>query len=243
MKWLDNNRLQAFISDGDVDTTEVIFDVAKAKIIKEDFLEPEYEPSPEIQALQNRFLKAFPNVGESAASSAFFGKVVEKLDENRILLQFNHVDNDENIRVYNLRDKTVQVVYQTPPVKFRLNFIGGFADGEDIVFAINLEDGTKIIRYRKGKSEVLETLPRDEHDYASFEKKYQSPGKTIFLLKTRGESEATGSSLWLYKDGVLQRIKDYARMYDFEYDPATKRAAFCYWTDKQRNIAVREVKF
>lgn len=243
MKWLDNNRLQALISDGDVDTTEVILDVAKAKIIKENYIEADYSPSTETQALQNRFVKAFPSVSESAAGSAFHGGIVEKLDDDRILLQFNHVDNDENIRVYNLRDKTVKVVYEMPPVKFRLNFIGGFTDGEDIVFAVNLEDGTKIIRYRNGKSEVLETLPRDENDYASFEKKYQSPGKTIFLLKTRGESEATSSSLWLYKNGVLQRVKDYAKMYDFEYNPATKRAAFCYWSDKERNIAVREVKF
>ena len=186
-EWLDSNRLAAIVSDGDVDSTQLTFDVAKSKLLNEKPLDEDPTIlSSEHQNLRNRFIKAFPKLGESVIDNAL--QTASKLDENRLLVQSAHIDRNDDIYLFDLENKTETLIFKVPDIKYRFSFIGGFASGNDIIFALNLEDGTRIVRYRQGKSEILTNRRRDEHDYARFDVKFQSPEKTIFLLKTRGDS-------------------------------------------------------
>lgn len=243
LQWLSNRTLRAFVSDGDVDSTQIDFDVEKQTIIAEKYLEPDWnyeQPKLKTSSLRKRLSKAYPDAPPNAFDDAIYNDRV-LISGDRVLTQIRHVEFDDDIVLFDIASGIKKIVLELPRAA-RGSFLGGFVFGTDFVFGVNADDRTQVYLYRNNEVKSLLSQPTKSDKNSFIEVKFVSQEQAIFLLTVGGSgANRESATLWLFQDDQVRQLSNYPNLYDFDYNDKSKLAAFCYWTDQQRHISIFEI--
>ncbi|HLM03401.1 MAG TPA: hypothetical protein VK400_20275 [Pyrinomonadaceae bacterium] len=247
IQWLDNNRLTAFISDGDVDSTILTFNVRTRRIVNTehsgagDETEDLFPISPDLKFAVEPIQIISPALPQNVVETALqFGNGAFAVEKNRgVVLQHRYAKYDDHIRFFDFQNKTEKTLLQvTKTVDKTARLLGGFTVGEKIVFALGDDGFVRVFEHQANETKLLSEQKFD--DMAEFEIKYQTPGKILFLIKPYSNTSEVRSLLWLYDAKGLKKATDVANLLDV--DVGGNRIAFCYWADKEkRHIIVKEL--
>lgn len=240
LEWPFGNILRAYISDGDVDSTMIDFDVARRKIIREKFLEPDWdyeEIKRKTSRLSRRLSRAFPDQPNTIFDDAIYNNRV-LINGYRVLTQIRQSGFSYDVVLYDIAGGVKKTVLEIPKVHPN-SFIGGFVDGSGFIFGVHIEDKINIYRYSDDLLTLLLAKPADPVKSSSIDVKYESPEKTIFLLTIGGTGgNRDSATLWLFEDGEMKPISNFRDIYDFDYNDKSKLAVFCFCEDGKRHLSV-----
>ena len=241
MKWPSAKRLEVRISDGDVDTTQLIFDPQRRKLLKEraeggeEFQNRHLSPDAEKAYRQARSL--FPSVPRELLDNALRSTAFVIPGEG-IVLQKNYAGHDYNVWFFDFQNKNARPLINLPDDS-RNAFNGGVAFKSAIVLALSHGSKTYLFLYRTGKISRLGEFPST--GFSFIEVKHVSDSQIIFLLRTRESSVPGDNPLFVFDGTRLLRIKEHSALYDAAVAPDGRRIAYCYWTGDQRHIVVKEI--
>ena len=241
MKWIGAKRLEVTISDGDVDSTRLIFDPQRRRLVKERFEggdELDTRPlSPVEQKAYQQASSLFPSFPRKVLENALRNMALVIPGEG-IVLQKNYAGHDNNIWFLDFQNKSVTALINLPNDAVNA-FNGGVALKGAIVLALSRNAKTNLFLYRDGKISSLGEF--ESSGFSGIEVKHVSSSKVIFLLRTHGTTDPGDNPLFVFDGTQLLRIKEYSQLYDAAVDPAGRRIAYCYWAGDKRHIVVKEL--
>lgn len=241
MKWLSARRLEVAIGDGDVDTTRLVFDPQRRKLLRKRFEswdEVEILPlSPVAQKAYQQARSLFPSFPHEVLEHALRDRALV-IPDRGIVLQKNYAGHDHNIWFLDFQDKTVKALISLPGDSVR-TFDGGVSFKSAIVLTLSREKKTYLFLYRDGMISRLGEF--DSTGFIWIEVKHVSSTRMIFLLRTHGPADRGDNPLLVLDDTQLRRIKEYSELYDAAVDPTGRRIAYCYWEGDKRHIVVKDL--
>jgi len=241
MKWIGAKRLEVTISDGDVDSTRLIFDPQRRRLLKERAEggdELETRPlSPVEQKAYQQASSLFPSFPREVLDNALRNTALVIPDQG-IVLQKNYAGHDSNVWFLDFQNKSVRALINLPDDSANA-FNGGVSFKGAIVLALSRDTKTYLFLYRDGKISRLGEF--DSSGFSGIEVKHVSSSRVIFLLRTHGTTDPGNNPLFVFDGSQLLRIKENSQLYDAAVDPAGRRIAYCYWAGDKRHIVVKEL--
>jgi hypothetical protein len=243
MEWSRGDRLSVTISDGDVDSTELIFDPQTKKLVATKFWEggeSSYRRSREQKKLAQRILPLFPNIDRAVLNQAIQGQQAGLLND-RVLLKGKLFDTEDIFWVLNLRSKSATKLFESGNPLSGAELSNVAAIGNTLFFALTTA-GTvpQLVRYRDGKIEVLGQLTgvSNEHE---FEVLHDSGSKVILISRIYATYDRGNNPLYILENGQIRRSNVFGELYDAQVSANGQRIAYCYWTKQgKRQILVRD---
>jgi hypothetical protein len=137
MKWTSAKRLELMISDGDVDTTQLIFDPQRRRLLKERAEggdELETRPlSPVEQKAYQQARSLFPSLPRGVLDNAL-SNIALVIPDQGIVLQKNYAGHDDHVWFLDFQNKSVRALINLPDDSVNA-FNGGVAFKSAIVLA------------------------------------------------------------------------------------------------------------
>jgi hypothetical protein len=243
MEWSRGNRLSVTISDGDVDSTELIFDPQTKKLVATKFWEGGesfYRRSQDQKKLAQRILPLFPNIDRAVLNQAIQGRQAGLLND-RVLLKGKLFDTEDVFWVLNLRSKSATKLFESGNPLSGAELSNVNAIGNTLFFALATA-GTvpQLVRYRDGKIEALGKLTgvSNEHEFKVL---HDSGAKVILISRIHATYDRGNNPLYILENGQLRRSNVFGELYDAQVSANGQRIAYCYWAKQgKRQILVRD---
>lgn len=237
VKWKDANTLEAEISDGDVDSTIVSFDVRSGRIVSE-----EYGEGGDIfheNLLLDQALAAFPSWRKEVLDNALRNGY--SLGEGRFIAQKDYAGEDDHVWLLDVESKQAAALVELPE-GWNYSLGGAFAHGETIVFILRKqqEKTAHLLAYREGSVSRLAEV--EATSAAWLHVKHASPERVIFLVQANRGYEQGNNPLFVFDGTTAKRVTDIAELYDVAIDPQGKRICYAAWVEGQRHLVVKELR-
>ena len=241
MKWTTAKRLEVSIGDGDVDSTQLIFDPQRRRLLKERFEGgDELDPRPLSRVEQKTYQQArslFPSFPPEVLDNALRTTALVIPDQG-IVLQKNYAGHDFNVWFLDFQNKSVRALIDLPDDSLSA-FNGGVGFKSAIILAVSHGAKTYLFLYRDGK--ISRAGEFSSSGFGFIEVKHVSSSKVIFLLRTHGMSDRGDNPLFVFDGTQLIRIKEHSELYDAAVDSAGRQIAYCYWAGDKRHIVVKKL--
>lgn len=242
MRWESRKRLEVSVSDGDVDSTHLIFDPVTRKLLQKSnhsFDDAETTPlSPDYQKAYQQVNSLFPFFPRDVLENALRDTALV-IPGQGIVLQKSYAGQDNNIWFLDFQNKSVKALINLPDDSTRV-FDGGLSFKSSIIIVLSRSAKTFLFLYRDEKIKELGEF--NSKGANRIEVKHVSPSRVIFLIRTHAEYERGDNPLFMFDGSQLLRIKEYSELHDAAVDPGGRRIAYCHWVGDKRHIVVRELK-
>jgi hypothetical protein len=242
MKWTSAKRLEVKVSDGDVDSTKLLFDPQRRRLLKERFEGGDELETRSLSLVgqkayqQARYL--FPSFPQEVLENALRSTALV-IPDRGIVLQKNYAGHDDNVWFLDFQGKSVRALINVQG-DYANAFKGGVVFKSAIVLALSRGMKTYLFLYRDGKISRLGEFYSS--GFSWIEVKHVSSSRVIFLLRSQGTPAPGDNPLLVFDGSRLLRIREYPELYDAAVDPAGQRIAYCYWAGDKRHIVVKELK-
>ncbi len=238
LKWLGLNRLQARISDGDVDSTILTFNTQTLRVIKiENSYGEDFQRT--VSVLEKTLYKNFPDISREIAQTAFNMNQAFKIGNRGVVLQFSHAKADSNIWFFDFQTKQKQLLIEDPENSEDYRLVGALEITGTLLFIVKNKEETQFYLHRNDK---IEQIAKTKFG-GEFESKFANASKTFFLLKQPNYETEKQSSLWYFDGNNLSLVSDVENLCDVDIDLKGKMIAFCFWNKNgKRDISVRKIK-
>lgn len=254
LKWQGKNHLTAYVSDGDVDGTEVTWEIPSGKKIRETQVggdEGERDYLKKLKAMKKELLKkpALPQaVLETALMNGF------RIKRGLYVVQKKYAGHDDHI--WRLNHKGQMTILMKLPDRPGYYLRQGFQLGQDIVFFLSAASHNRayLFVHRNGKAEKLKGF--DAPLQNANLKVLRIGKKGVWFLAKLARSYETPKESGLFFYGAHPRQKSRARkennllkpkgfqglLHSAEISPSGKLIAMSLWDGKKRKLVVRELK-
>lgn len=242
--WLGPDKLEASISDGDVDSTILTFDTKTNRVIKEGYSSGDdfdYEAfnSPELQGAFAQLTKLFPDIPKNVARTGFDLQQAFKIAEKGLVTQFGYNKVDRDIWFFDFKDKKKILLLKETEKDSKFSLIGAAESSNGLFFIVGNDTKTEFYTYSNEKSEKISETDFD----GGFQPIFKSKNRLFFLLKQPNYQSELKSSLWLFQGVDLARVTDVEDLCDAAVDATGNKIAFSFWVnDEKRHLSVRELK-
>lgn len=242
MQWESRRRLEISVGDGDVGSTQLLFDPVTRKVLRESFdsfdeVESTPLPSEYLDAYQQA-RRLFPSFPVEVLENPLRDTALV-IPGQGIVLQKKYAGHDNNIWFLDFQNKSVKTLINLPDDAPRA-FDGGVSFKSSIIMVLSHSRKTFLFLYEDGKIRRLGEF--NSKGFNRIEVKHVSPSRVIFLIRTHSEYERGDNPLFMFDGSQLFRIKEYSELHDAAIDRGGRRIAYCYWQGDKRHIVVRELK-
>ena len=260
LEWKDNNTLVAEISDGDVDSTAVTFDVTKRKILSEEF-SSEDDRIPALSPLGRRAKATFTQWPEGVLGSALnqplirigsetgpdagpdVGPDASNVTPVALVVQKRHAGEDDHIWRLDFPTGEITKLMDVPEQPLQ-RLVGGTAKGDAILFALRQGSQVRFYEYRDGEVTELGKISTKEGG-GWVDVKFAVWSHSIFLLRRHASYERGHNPLFLYDASGLREVEvpgdTKADLYDAAVSPDGNLLCLVLWRDDQRHLLVLEL--
>jgi hypothetical protein len=235
MTWQQADRLEVMVSDGDVDSTRLMFNPQTGELIEQEAIEPGMLSEAD-QAQHRQILALFPELKPEDLGRFSNNFVVAK---DGILWAGALPSRGKNIWFLNFKTRSIDPLFSANDSRIESSLVNGFNVGDTTVFSLTQESASFLMSYKDG---VTQPLTRIDSSNASIKSVYQSANRAVFMLKIYASYEEGDNPLFLFEGDRLTRISEYEQLYDAAVDAQGNRIAYCYWIDGKRQIEVKELK-
>lgn len=241
LQWLDTRRLRAYISDGDVDAAVLTFNTQTRHLMKTEY-EGAYDSAfnpPKMESVYLSLIKLFPEISKDFAITAFNVGQAFKIGNRGVIAQFAHADTDSNIWFFDFQTKKKYLLSEVPKGVYDFRLLGAFETAGKIFFTVDDKDKTRFFIYQNARTKQLAETTFG----GSFQMKFISDKKAVFLLKQPNYETEKQSSLWLFDGDSIKHVTDVENLSDADIEASGKMIALCFSPDKKnRQISIRKVK-
>jgi hypothetical protein len=240
LEWTSNNTLVAYVSDGDVDTTLVQFDVSAGRIINalpdEDGEMAWYAKIEDWMQSVGKLPGWEPEIVRNALENG------RRLRDGSFLMQPQYHGVPPN--VFHLTSKGRLSQLTQLPQSALNSLCGGFEFNGTILFLlaesrVGNSRQAELLHYRNGQIEKLISIATmTEPDLRGL---LVDNTKALFFISTGYPYQQSPGALYMYSAAGLHQWQAPGALHDVEIDGRGQNLALVFWQDNRRVIEVRKI--
>lgn len=240
LKWEGNTRLKGYISDGDVDTTEVTWTIPGGNIIAENYVESEVNYVGRLKALE-RELSNKPDLPQAVLETALQNSF--RIKKGMFVVQKQHAGHDDNIWLLHPHGKMERLLEIPKGAAYYL--VGGFALGREIIFMLSSasHDTAHLFAHGQGTIRRLIGLKAPAQNASLHVLKHGAKGVWFLAKLAYSYAPPTETGLFYYNTKGLQRPRGFeGRLHGAAIDSTGRLIAMSLWVGNKRKLVVRRLK-
>ena len=237
--WLDNSRVEFSISDGDVDSSIITFNVSHNKEVglRHSGADDEAVPTKEYDELAVRFASSFPGL-----ESHFPGMLQQgvHLPPNRWVFQKDYANQDNHVWMLDRSADRPQVLLKLPDRNWHFALRQVIARGKDLLLVIAHENSVSLVLLDKKGVRIIDRLPTDNHQSVTAR---QMGGKHDVYFTVSSGHVRTRDPAFLYRwnEGGLRKLVTRNNIIEADVSANGKHAALVSWEGERRVIEVARI--
>lgn len=241
LEWASDTRLIASVSDGDVGTVLVEFDVDAQRIVNE---RGDYDGEAEWYAdieRRMRLVKPLPGWDPDVLRNAFENSI--ELEDGSFLIQPQYAGVAPDVFHITRQGQLTQL---TRLDKDAFNALcGGLLVGDSVLFLLaNSRTGNSrtadLLRYRKGRIEKLDTITTLTEP--QLHRLDTARAYAVFFVSTGYAYQRSPGKLYEYRSGTLRTWPSPAPLHTVAIDSVGRKLSLVMWDSDRRIIEVREMR-
>lgn len=240
--WKDSKHVEVSLSDGDVGTVLVTFDISSGTAVSMEDVEPgedDFERVPsQFLKLRSEILSTFPKWTAVVLDSTLRSNAI-KVSDGGVILQRNYSGFDHHILYLDIETKKqTRILKMGEEDLYTLG--GGVSVNGETLFTVTSGSYFYLFRLENsGESRPLARYTKTQWR-PSIDVRSKTENKAMFILHL-GESYQIGHNpvLNYSKSGGLVELEDCTDCYDFDVSPEGDIAAFLSWKNDRRQLIVR----
>ncbi len=240
MKWLNNEQIEAKISNGDTGITTIKFDLPTKCVIKTAFNNNDildYDLPPAKQMIFDEASNLFPDFDKDVLRSAIESTGVYFPDSGLVLLQ--KLNRENIIWFMDLSAKKLIKLVSCKEKNSRLE--GGFIFQDQMVILVANDTLLNFYTYQNKKFSQIASFDSNQGNI-SLEVKNKYSDQQLFLLRIYDTFEKGNNPLFIYDGKQLIQILDCQDLYDVDISKEGQKVVFCFWEQGERHLVIKELK-
>lgn len=239
IRWLDNRRVEYWISDGDVDSSLITYDVAHNKQVALRHIGSEEDmPGKEEQTAARQFGAAFPGLESHLAGILQQGT---RLPGQRWVFQKNYAGQDNHVWIINGRDRSHRVLLRLPDKGWHYALRGAIARDSAIVLVVAHKNSVYLVQVDGSGSRAIDRMTAaNYHDVWA----RQLGGKrgVYFTVHTGNIRDRAPAFLYRWNEHGVRRLKTTRGIIEADVSTDGSRAALVSWEGKRRVVDIVRIR-
>jgi len=232
--WTDARHVEFSISDGDVDSTIVTFEIPSNKIVAQRSLEAGEGdiPSAEHEALAKQFAAAFPEMRDYLAGTFQQGA---RVSPGRWVFQKNYANQDNHVWLVDAKASTHRVLVRLPDKGWHYALRGAVAHGNDLVLVLASEGAVYLVSIDGKGARII-----DRYEVENYQSVYvdtlgnaQNP---YFVIHTDHVRTRQPARLYKWDQGGIQRLQTGKDIIEADVSRDGRKAALVSWQGDKRIV-------
>lgn len=240
LEWASDTRLIASVSDGDVGTVLVEFDVDAQRIINE---RGDYDSEAAWYAdidKRMRLVKPLPGWDPDVLRNAFENSI--ELEDGSFLIQPQYAGVAPDVFHITRQGQLTQLTRLDRDAYNAL--CGGLLVGDSVLFLLaNSRTGNSrtadLLRYRKGRIEKLDTISTLTEP--QLHRLDTARAHAVFFVSTGYAYQRSPGKLYEYRSGTLRTWPSPGPLHTVAIDSVGRKLSLVMWDSDRRIIEVREM--
>jgi len=236
--WLNTTRLQAAVSDGDVNGVNLVFDVAVGRLVeKKSFAQSAPVSKPE-KVLTPEQLAAFSSIPEPVLQNAIQSGY--EITPKQFVVQKNYWKQDSHIWWLDAEHRKLTKLIELPE-DWIYSLRGAFAFDSFKILLLAYGPDAWLMRSNGNRLELLHHLRVQNYQQTALRILHRRADRILFQVITGPEYEKRENRMFVYDQTGLQMVKESAPFFDVDVDRDGKHIALSQWHSQRRKLVVREL--
>lgn len=236
IRWTDARHVEFSISDGDVDSTIVTFEVPSNKKIAHRGLgagEGDFA-GPEHQALGKQYAAVFPEIRDHLPEMFRQGEHVSKY---RWVFQKNYANQDNHVWQVDSKTNTHRVLVRLPDKGWHFALRGAIARGKDLALVLAREGSVYLVSIDGMGARLIDRVDVEKYQSVSVDRlgNEQHP---YFAIHTDHVRTRKPAYLYRFEKGGIQRFKTDKQIIEADISRDGRRAALVSWQGDRRVVEI-----
>jgi len=236
IRWLDTYRVEFSISDGDVDSTIVTFEIPSNKMVAQraSGADEEAMAKPEHLALAKQYAEVFPEIRDYLPD--MFRQAVN-VAPGRWVFQKNYANQDDHVWLVDAKANTHRVLVKLPEEGWHYGLRHAISRGNDLVLVLAREGSVYLVLVDSKLARIVDRFPVENYQsvYAVQAGNTQNRYFTVHTDHVRTRQPAR---LYRWDKRGVQRMETGKEIIEADVSKDGKLAALVSWQGDKRVVEV-----
>lgn len=240
IQWRDARRLEFWISDGDVDSTIVTFEIPSNKKLaqRDSGADDESMPTAEHVKLAKQFAGAFPEIRDHLPDMF---QQAERVSASRWVFQKNYSQQDNHVWMVDAATGDHRVLIRLPEKNWHYGLRGAMARGDDLALVLGNGGMVYVLLVDKKGMRIVDRFAAENYQ-SVYTNPTGDPRNPHFVVHTEHVRTRSPARLYHWTRDGIRRLSDGTEIIEADVSRDGAVVALVSWQGEKRVIDILEMK-
>jgi len=234
IKWISNTRIEFWVSDGDVDTSVLTYDITQNKEIAQRYVGMEEDlPTKEHEAVAIQFAAAFPDIKPHLSGMLQQGTHVPP---DKWVFQKNYAKQDDHVWLIDRKNNTHRVLLELPD-KGVSTFRSAIARGNAFLLVVGFQNMVSLVLVDKKGARIIDRFATENHQQVHA-KQLGNESNVFFVVQTGHVRTRNPAHLYHWDKHGIRKLDTGPDFIEADVSKDGKKMALVSWQGDKRVVRV-----
>ena len=238
IKWISNTRIEFWVSDGDVDTAVLTYDITQNKKIAQRYVGGEEDiPTKEHEAVATQFGAAFPEIKPHLSGMLQQGTHVSP---DKWVFQKNYSGQDNHVWLIDRKNNTHRVLLELPDEGIS-TFRYAIARGNAFLLVVGYQNTVSLVLVDKKGARIIDRFATENYQQV-YAKQLGSESNVFFVVHTGHVRTRNPAHFYRWNKHGIRKLKIGSDFIEADVSKDGKKVAVVSWQGDKRVVRIIETE-
>ena len=239
IEWISNTHIEFWVSDGDVDTAVLTYDITQNKKVAQRYVgggEGDL-PTKEHEAVATQFAAAFPEIKQHISGMLQQGIHVPP---DKWVFQKNYSGQDDHVWLIDRKNNTHRVLLELPDEGVS-TFRSAIARGDAFLLVVGYQNTVSLVLVDKKGARIIDRFATENYQQVRV-KQLGSEGNVFFVVHTGHVRTRNPAYFYRWNKHGIRKLKTGSDFIEADVSKDGKKVAVVSWQGDKRVVRVVETE-
>jgi len=239
IEWISNTHIEFWVSDGDVDTAVLTYDITQNKKIAQRYVGGGEEdmPTREHESLAKQFAAAFPGM---ESNFSFVLKQGVHVSPDKWVFQKNYAGQDNHVWLVDRKNNTHRVLLELPDEGIS-TFRYAIARGDAFLLVVGYQNTVSLVLVDKKGTRIIDRFATENYQQVRA-KQLGSEGNIFFVVQTGHVRTRNPAHFYRWNKHGIRKLDTGPDFIEADVSKDGKKVAVVAWQGDKRVVRVIETE-
>ena len=234
IKWLDKTHIEFWVSDGDVDTAVLTYDITRNQQIAKRYVGAEADmPSQEHEAVAKQYAAAFLEIKPYLPGMLQQGT---HLPPDKWVFQKNYARQDNHVWLIDRKSNTHRVLLELPE-EGHSTFRSAIARGDAFLLVVAYQDIVSLVLVNKKGARIIDRLATKNYQQV-YARRFGAKTDVYFVVHTGHVRTRSPAHFYRWNKRGIQKLETDPDFIEADVSKDGKKMAIVSWQGDKRVVCV-----